>query len=70
MKKDKKRVNGIVLETFSNGIFSIKLDNEKIIRAYLAGKMKINHIRLLIGDRVVVETTPYDPEKGRIVYRK
>ncbi len=66
MKKDKSRVKGKVIEVFSGGKFKVELKDGKEIRAYLSGKMRMNHIQVLPGDKVTVETTPYDPGKGRI----
>ena len=71
MKPDKKtlRQNGVVLEAFPSTHFKVRLDNGKEIIAHLAGKLRMFRIRILPGDKVVVETTPYDESKGRIVYR-
>ena len=62
-------MNGTVLETLPNTTFRVKLDNDHIITAHISGKMRKNYIRILRGDRVVVQLTPYDLSKGRIVYR-
>jgi translation initiation factor IF-1 len=51
-------------------MFRVKLDSGPEILAYISGKMRMHYIRILPGDRVVVEITPYDPTRGRIVYRK
>ena len=53
-----------------NATFRVKLDSGPEILAYISGKMRMHYIRILPGDRVVVEITPYDPTRGRIVYRK
>jgi len=66
--KDNK-VNGQVEEALPNLLFRVKLENGKNILAYLAGKLRVHHIKILPGDRVIVETTPYDEKRGRIVYR-
>ncbi len=60
---------GVVVEALPNTQFKVKLDNGKIILCHIAGKMKMHFIRILPGDKVRVEITPYDLEKGRIVYR-
>ena len=63
------RKEGRVLETLPNTCFRIKLDTGEEILALLSGKIRFHRIRVLPGDKVVVEMTPYDKEKGRIVYR-
>ena len=68
-KEDNIEVTGTVVEKFPNGVFSVQLDQEKTILAHLAGKLRRNRIRVLAGDRVMVEMTPYDLTKGRINYR-
>jgi translation initiation factor IF-1 len=60
---------GEVIELLPEGRFRVKLDNEHVILAYTAGRMKRNRIRSLVGDRVTVEMTPYDLDKGRITFR-
>lgn len=61
---------GIVIEALPNATFRIKTDDNKIILAYVAGKIKKNFIKILVGDTVVVQTSPYDMLRGRIVFRK
>lgn len=68
--KDFIETEGEVIEALPNGVFKIKLDNGNIILAHLAGKMRINFIKVSVGDRVVVQLSVYDLSKGRIVYRK
>ncbi|PIR72266.1 MAG: translation initiation factor IF-1 [Candidatus Nealsonbacteria bacterium CG10_big_fil_rev_8_21_14_0_10_36_24] len=70
-KLDKKanRKTGTVLEALPGLTFKVRLDDGKEMLAYLAGKLKIYKIRVLPGDRVTVEMTPYDERRGRIVYR-
>ncbi|MFA7142102.1 MAG: translation initiation factor IF-1 [Candidatus Paceibacterota bacterium] len=69
--EQKFKKDGVVTESLPNGFFRIKLnDSEDEILAHLAGKLRINKIRVLPGDRVVVEMTPYDDKRGRIVFRK
>jgi len=62
-------LDGVVVENLPNTLFRVKLKDEQLILAYLAGKMKRNYIRLLPGDRVKVEFTKYDATKGRIVLK-
>ena len=68
---DKKtiRKSGVVLETLPNLKFRVKLDEGNEITAHLAGKLRLYRIKVLAGDKVAVEMSPYDLEKGRIVYR-
>ena len=68
-KQDFIEMRGIVLELLPATAFKIKLENGHEIIAHLSGKMRMNKIRLLTGDRVKIEMTPYDLTKGRIVYR-
>jgi len=70
-KPEKKTLKkeGIVVEAFPSTHFRVKLDDGKEILAYLSGKLRIHRIRILPGDRVIVEFSPYDEDKGRIVYR-
>jgi len=63
------RKNGVVLEALPSLNFRVKLDDGKEILAHLAGRMRIYKIKVLPGDRVVIEMTPYDENRGRIVYR-
>ena len=60
---------GVVLELLPNAMFKVKLDNNHEILAHSSGKMRKNRIRVLAGDKVTVEMTPYDLTKGRIVFR-
>ena len=69
-KKGIIEVEGIVEELLPAANFQIKLDNGHIVRAHLSGKMRMNRIKILPGDRVVMEMTPYDLTKGRITFRK
>ncbi len=72
-KEDKIEVEGRVLEPLPNATFKVALQGEswegKEITAHLSGKMKMNYIRILPGDKVTVELSIYDPSKGRITYR-
>jgi translation initiation factor IF-1 len=62
-------VEGRVVESLRNGMFHIELENGKVILGYLSGKIRKFRIRVLNGDKVLVELSPYDLNKGRIVYR-
>ncbi|AXN02250.1 translation initiation factor IF-1 [Candidatus Purcelliella pentastirinorum] len=70
MSKEKNiEMQGIVINTLPNTMFKVKLENEHIITAHISGKMRKNYIRILTGDKVIVELTPYDLSKGRIIFR-
>jgi translation initiation factor IF-1 len=71
MSQDKElvKVEGEVEETLPSTTFKVKLDNGHSILAHISGRMRVNYIRLLPGDRVLVEMSPYDLTKGRIVQR-
>lgn len=60
---------GVVTETLPNAMFRVKLDNGHVILAHISGKMRMHFIRILPGDRVTVELSPYDLTRGRITYR-
>lgn len=68
-KKDFLHVDGQVLETLPAGTFRVQLENGHEVLAHLAGKLRMFHIRIMPGDKVKVEMTPYDLSKGRLVYR-
>jgi translation initiation factor IF-1 len=68
-KEELLEVNGIVSEILPNAMFRVTLDNDHEILAHTAGKMRKHRIRVLAGDRVTVEMTPYDLSKGRITFR-
>jgi translation initiation factor IF-1 len=65
--RDRKR--GIVLEALPSTNFRIKLEDEREVLAHLSGRLRLNRIKILVGDRVQVELSPYDEKRGRIVYR-
>lgn len=69
LKKKAERVFGQVLESLPNTNFRVKLDTGEEIIAYLAGRLRMYRIKVLPGDKVTVELSPYDQTKGRIVYR-
>ena len=68
-KEDVIAVAGVLVETLPNAMFKVKLENEHIVLAHVSGKMRMNFIRILPGDRVTMELTPYDLNRGRITYR-
>jgi translation initiation factor IF-1 len=68
-KKNLIRQDGEITEALSNAMFRVKLENEHIIIATISGKMRMNYIRILPGDKVAVEMSPYDLTRGRIIYR-
>ncbi len=68
-KEDVIEVQGAVMETLPNAMFRVKLDNGHIILAHISGKMRMHFIRILPGDKVTVELSPYDLTRGRITYR-
>jgi len=63
-------MNGVVKETLPNTIFRVELENGHMITAHISGKMRKNYIRILTGDKVIVDISPYDLSKGRIVFRE
>lgn len=69
-KEDLVEFTGTVMEVLPNAMFRVELDNGHKILAHTSGKMKKNRIRVLMGDKVTVEMTPYDLEKGRIIFRE
>ncbi len=68
-KEEAFEMEGTILETLPNTMFRVELENGHVIIAHISGKMRKNYIRILTGDAVRVEITPYDLDKGRIVYR-
>jgi translation initiation factor IF-1 len=68
-KEDLIEFNGTVTEVLPNAMFRVKLENEHQILAHTSGRMRKNRIRVLTGDKVTVEMTPYDLSRGRITYR-
>lgn len=68
-KQELIRTDGIIEETLPNTQFIVKLENNHKIHAHISGKMRMNFIKILQGDKVTVEISPYDLSKGRIVYR-
>jgi len=68
-KEDNIEMEGTVLETLPNTMFRVELENGHVVTAHISGRMRKNYIRILTGDKVTVQLTPYDLTKGRIVYR-
>ena len=68
-KEDNIELEGLVVETLPNTTFKVKLENDQVITADISGKMRKNYIRILTGDKVKVEMSPYDLTKGRITFR-
>ncbi len=68
-EEDKIQVDGTIIEALPGTQFRVRLDNEHEVLAYLSGRMRKYYIRILLGDRVRVEMSPYDLSRGRIVYR-
>ena len=69
-KEDVIEMDGVVTETLPNTMFRVELENGHVVTAHISGKMRKNYIRILTGDKVRVELTPYDLSKGRITYRE
>lgn len=68
-KDDSIEMEGTVLETLPNTVFRVKLENGHVVTAHISGRMRKNYIRILTGDKVTVQLTPYDLTKGRITFR-
>ena len=68
-KEDAIQMEGVVKETLPNTMFRVELENGHTVIAHISGKMRKHYIRIMTGDAVTVELTPYDLEKGRIIYR-
>jgi translation initiation factor IF-1 len=68
-KDDTIEVTGVVLESLPNAMFRVELENRHQVLAHVSGKMRKNFIRILTGDRVLIELSPYDLTRGRIIYR-
>lgn len=68
-KEDVIEMQGTILDTLPNTMFKVELENGHVVIAHISGKMRKNYIRILTGDAVTVEMTPYDLSKGRIIYR-
>lgn len=68
-KEDTIEMDGTIIETLPNTMFRVQLENGHVVTAHISGKMRKHYIRILTGDQVKVEMTPYDLSKGRITYR-
>ena len=68
-KEDTIQMQGEILETLPNATFRVKLENGHVVLGHISGKMRMHYIRILPGDKVTVELSPYDLTKGRVVYR-
>ena len=68
-KEEHIEMEGTIIDTLPNTLFRVKLDNDHVVTAHISGKMRKNYIRILTGDKVTVQLTPYDLTKGRIVFR-
>lgn len=68
-KEEPIKVDGKVLETLPNAMFRVQLENKHVLLAHISGKMRMHFIKILPGDRVTVEISPYDLSRGRITYR-
>jgi len=68
-KEEGIEVSGVVLEKFPGGVFSVELEGKQVVLAHLSGRLRKNRIRILAGDRVTLELSPYDLTRGRITYR-
>ncbi len=70
MKEDKIEVEGRILEALPNAMFRVEIAAGKVVLAHISGKMRMHYIKILPGDKVRVELSPYDLSRGRIVYRE
>ena len=68
-KQSNIEVDGTIIEALSNAMFRVELENGHIVTAHISGKMRMNYIKILPGDKVQVEMSPYDLNKGRITFR-
>ena len=68
-KQDNIEIEGTVVEVLPNAAFKVQLENGKVILAHISGKLRMNYIRIIAGDKVTVELSPYDLTKGRITWR-
>ena len=68
-KDDVIQMQGEIIETLPNATFRVKLENDHVVLGHISGKMRMNYIRILPGDKVTVEMTPYDLTKARIIFR-
>ncbi|MAI54238.1 MAG: translation initiation factor IF-1 [Pseudomonadales bacterium] len=69
-KEEQLQLSGTVIDTLPNTMFRVELENGHVVMAHISGKMRKNYIRILTGDKVKVEVSPYDLSKGRITFRE
>ena len=69
-KEEQIQMSGVVVDTLPNTMFKVELENGHVVTAHISGKMRKNYIKILTGDHVKVELTPYDLSKGRITFRE
>lgn len=69
MEEKKIIQEGLIIQSFPNAMFHVRLENNKVILGYISGKIRRSSTRILLGDRVKIEVSPYDASKGRIIYR-
>ena len=69
-KEEQLQLSGTVVDTLPNTMFRVELENGHVVMAHISGKMRKNYIRILTGDKVKVEVSPYDLSKGRITFRE
>jgi translation initiation factor IF-1 len=69
-KEEQIQMSGTVIDTLPNTMFKVELENGHVVTAHISGKMRKNYIKILTGDQVKVELTPYDLSKGRITFRE
>jgi translation initiation factor IF-1 len=69
VKEEAIQVEGTVVETLPNAMFRVELENKHVVLAHVSGKMRMHFIKILPGDKVTVELSPYDLTRGRIIYR-
>ena len=68
-KEDVIEIEGKVVETMPNAMFTVELENGHVVLAHISGKLRMNYIKILPGDKVTIEMSPYDLSKGRIIWR-
>lgn len=68
-KEEPIKVDGVVVETLPNATFQVKLEQGHTVLAHISGRMRMNYIKILPGDKVTIELSPYDLSRGRIIYR-
>ena len=69
MAKDVIEIEGTIIESMPNAMFKVELENKHVVLAHISGKLRMNFIRILPGDKVTIELSPYDLTKGRIIWR-